>query len=297
MRYRPFARVGMAVSALSLSLDATDDTWAAGDWRDLLHAAFELGINSFELMRPSAALLRGLADGVSAVPRHLLFFGLRIEPAENEIHLAREVCRLIDETGLRHLDLLSLQATPGLSAGPSPAMRALKDEAKVRGLGIAGDCDLLTTHLKSGGFDALVTSFNLLSGWRERHMVRGAMEKQVAVIGCDPWPAQAESLAEAAAKPKAGWFSKPQPLAGVGSYSFLAQTQGWSAEQLCLGYALTEPALASVQVKVGDADHLAALSEITERDLPPAISAQIEMARFSAERASGVERRARRRSA
>jgi len=45
------------------------------------------------------------------------------------------------------------------------------------------------------------------------------------------------------------------------------------------------------------AEHLSDLAGVTERDLPPAVSAQIEMARFSAERASGVERRQVRRTA
>jgi len=153
-------------------------------------------------------------------------------------------------------------------------------------------------HVEAGAFDALITSFNILSGWRERHMVRTAMERNIAVIGRDPCPTDAASLArDGGARPKAGWFARPDPLAGVGSYAFLEATPGWSAEQLCLGYALTEPSLATVQMTVDGPKHLGSLSEITERDLPAAISAQIEMARFSAERSAGSERRATRRTA
>ena len=120
----------------------------------------------------------------------------------------------------------------------------------------------------------------------------------MAVIGCEPHPGAAAALAEAAgAAAKPGWFAKPKPLAGVGSYAFLDLTPGWSAEQLCVGYALTEPALATVQTEVRDREHLTMLAEITERVLPAAVSAQIEMARFSAEQASGDERRSIRRSA
>ena len=35
--------------------------------------------------------------------------------------------------------------------------------------------------------------------------------------------------------------------------------------------------------------HLAELAAVTDRDLPSAVSAQIEMARFSAERAQGAQ--------
>ena len=115
----------------------------------------------------------------------------------------------------------------------------------------------------------------------------------MAVFGSDPWQVRAENLAEAAgrrgqARPV---LQDPSPLAGAGTYRFLDTTPGWTAEQLCLGYALTEPSLATVQVEVEDPEHLASLAEITERDLPAAVAAQIEMARFSAEREAGTERR------
>jgi aryl-alcohol dehydrogenase-like predicted oxidoreductase len=205
---------------------------------------------------------------------------------------------VLAEAGLTELDLLSLEADPALAAGVPAAVRALRDQGRVRRLAIAGDSEALIDQVTAGAFDALITPFNILSGWRERHMIRLAMERQMAVIGCEPHPAHAATLADAAnAEAKPGWFSKAQPLAGIGTYGFLDRTPGWTAEQLCFGYALTEPALATVLTRVESREHLAMLTDITERDLPAAVSAQIEMARFSAERASGVERRSARRSA
>jgi aryl-alcohol dehydrogenase-like predicted oxidoreductase len=93
---------------------------------------------------------------------------------------------------------------------------------------------------------------------------------------------------------KPGWFKKPRPLAGAGTYAFLTATRGWSAEQLCLAYALTEPAVASVLVQVDDREHLTELAATTDRDLPPTVSAQIEMARFSAEADAERQQKARR---
>jgi aryl-alcohol dehydrogenase-like predicted oxidoreductase len=299
MRYRPFARAGMTISALSLILDGTEAGEAA-DWCDLLHAAFEEGVNAFEIVRPSSELLRGIAEGAAAVRRSLLFIGLRVGDATDAAHLTDWIDAVLSEAGLTELDLLSLEADPALAAGMPAALRALRDQGRVRRLAIAGDSEALTEQVTAGAFDALITPFNILSGWRERHMIRLAMERQMAVIGCDPHPAHAATLADTAnanAEAKPGWFAKSQPLSGVGTYTFLDRTAGWTAEQLCFGYALTEPALASVLTRVESREHLAMLAEITERDLPAAVSAQIEMARFSAERASGVERRATRRSA
>ena len=147
--------------------------------------------------------------------------------------------------------------------------------------------------MQQGGFDAVVTPFNLLSGWRERNLVRTALERQMGVIVCDPCPPSLMALAEDGKQEgKRGWFRRTEPLAGAGSYAFLLRTPHWTVEQICLGYALTEPAVATVQVEAIGRKHLAALAEVTDRGLPSAVSAQIEMARFSAEREAAGRRRA-----
>jgi aryl-alcohol dehydrogenase-like predicted oxidoreductase len=299
MRYRPFARDGMAVSALSLALDGVHEERSAADWRDLVHAAFEEGVNAFEIIRPSERLLEGFAEGSSAVRRNLIFVGLRVADSADAAHLGEWVDHVMAETGLTAIDLLSLDADPSLAAGAPATMRALRDNGIVRRLAIAGAGELLEEQVQTGAFDALITPFNLFSGWRERHMIRLAVERNMAVIGIEPHPPAVASRAEADASQGkgGGFFSKPgNPLAGAGSYAFLEHTLGWNAEQLCVGYALTEPALATVLADVRDREHLAMLAETTERDLPAAVSAQIEMARFSAERESGEERRSRRRA-
>ena len=284
MRYRPFARTGMAVSALSLGLNGADDDRKPAQWRDLLHAAFEEGVNAFEIIRPSAALLAGFAEGAAAVKRSLLFVALRINAEIDELDLAEWVEEVIAAAQLGELNLLNADAGAARSAGAQAAMQVLKDERRAHRIGVVGDGDLLAAHIEAGGFDSIVAPFNLLSGWRERHLIRQALETQLGVIACDPYPAAVDQLVETAqAKAKPGWFKRASPLAGAGSYAFLGKTPGWTAEQICLAYALTEPALATVQVEVEDRRHLAELASVADRELPSAVSAQIEMARFSAE--------------
>jgi aryl-alcohol dehydrogenase-like predicted oxidoreductase len=298
MRYRPFPRTSMALSSLSLSLDGAGVERSSAEWCDLLHAAFEEGVNTFEIVHPTPELLHGIAEGAASVQRRLLFFALRVDAAHDHDRLTRAVEDVLRLSGLGKLDLVSLDAAPGMTPGPPPALRAMRDSGLAGRIGVAGEYDVLAPQFDAGGYDAVITSFNILSGWRERHLVRRAMELQVAVVGRDPYPARAADLVKTdVEQTKGGWFSKAPPLAGAGSYAFLSQTLGWSAEQICLGYALTEPSLATVQMRSTDRSHLADLAEVTERDLPPAVSAQIEMARFSAERDSGVERRRVRRSA
>jgi len=301
MRYRPFARTGMAVSALSLALDGADEEASASDWRDLVHTAFEEGVNTFELVRPTSALLEGFGEGAASVNRNLIFVSLVIAADAEPRELPKWVMGSLAKARLEAVNLVCLEA--GDVAAPAPAlislMRQMKDRGLAERLAISGPGEAIEEPVRSGLFDAIVTPFNLLSGWRERHLIRTVLERQMGVIGCDPCPDMLGGMVEEAeAVSKPGWGRKrASPLAGVGTYAFLQRTPGWTVEQLCVGYALTEPSLATVQVRAADPKHLVTLAGAAERDLPAAVSAQIEMARFSVERAAGTERRSKLRTA
>ena len=66
-------------------------------------------------------------------------------------------------------------------------------------------------------------------------------------------------------------------------YAFLSAIPGWTAEQVCLAYALTEPSLTSVLIHPRSVEALEQLAAVTDRDLPSQLPAQIEMARFAAQ--------------
>lgn len=293
MRYRPFARTGMAVSALSLRLDGQDDEREASDWRDLTHSALEEGVNTFELTHPSPALLRGFGEGVAAVRRTLVFVALRLDPGLEGQGVIDWVDEALEAAGLEEFNLVGVDVGETAGANVLAAMRWMKDEGMAHRLAVAGPGDLLEEAVEHGHFDAVVTPFNLLSGWRERHLVRLALESQMGVIACDPCPAALAPLIEDGKQlAKGGWFKKAPPLGGAGTYAFLTRTPGWNVEQICVGYALTEPAVATVQVNAIGRQQLAKLAEVADRGLPSAVSAQIEMARFSAQREQEARRRA-----
>ena len=113
----------------------------------------------------------------------------------------------------------------------------------------------------------------------------------MAVIGYDYFPNGLIKPPPPAVKASL-WGGRAASPLDVGGYAFLHNTHNWKAEDLCLAYALTEPSLASVQIDAGDVDRLDGLAAVSERDLPPGLGAQIEMARFGDKTATGQARKA-----
>ena len=295
MRYRPFGNSGMTVSAITLRL-SDQSRLRAGDWRSLIFTAIESGINSFQIDGESPALLQGAAEAFASVERRLLFLTWRIRDEAGA--LTREIvdtmmASAFDGLGLDYLDLVLINDLPGGQLPPAvdAAIRTLHAGRAIRGLGIASRGDVHPDLLNSGLVTALSSPFNLSSGWAERNRVRTAVSQNLAVIGEDFWP---QALRDINARPlfqkPSLWRRRSDPLADVGGYDFLTGTSGWTAEDICLGYALTEPSLATVRITADTPAEIERLAAVVERDLPNGVCAQIEMARFSAqerERTSG----------
>ena len=295
MRYRPFGNSGMTVSAITLRL-SDQSRLRASEWRALVFAAIENGVNSFQIDGSSPALLQGAAEAFASVERHLRFLTWRLRDEAEQ--LTRDVvdnmmAAAFDELGLDYLDLVLLNNPlgPELPPSASAALRTLHEGRAIRGLGVASRGEVSSALMNSGLVTALSSPFNLSSGWAERNRVRAAIGQDLAVIGEDFWP---QALREINSKPMfqkpSLWRRRSDPLADVGGYEFLTGTQGWSAEDICLGYALTEPSLSTVQITADTKAEVERLAAVVERDLPNGVCAQIEMARFSAqerERAAG----------
>ena len=297
MRYRPFGGSGTAVSAISLRLE-DQPRLKAGDWRKLVYAALESGINSFEFDGVSPALIEGAAEAFSTVERRLLFIAWRLRAASDRALRAQAVHDMVDQaldrTGLGHLDVAVLD-DPDANTFPNETLeqlKALKNARLIRLLGVAGAGEAFDAYVGSGQFEAMATPFNLASGWIERNRVRAGTAREMAVIGQDYWPHSLREERKSFVPKPSLWRRRTDPLADVGGYDFLHNTPGWSDQQICLAYALTEPSLATVQVTAGTPAELEALAAIAERDLPTGCAAQIEMARFSAQEAEKAKRRA-----
>lgn len=287
MRYRPFGTSGIAVSALTLRL-ADSSRLRANEWRALIFTALENGINSFQVEGDSPELLKGAAEAFASVERHLLFLTWRVRgdaAALGQQAVDSLLQSAFETLSLDYLDLVLINDPlgPSLPSAFDAGLRSLAEADAVRGLGIASRGDIDPRLLKNGLVTAVSSPFNLSSGWAERHRIRHASKSDFAVIGEDFWPQALREGGEMAAPKPSLWRRRTDPLADVGGYDFLHATQGWSGEDICLGYALTEPSLSTVRITADSRADVERLANVVERDLPNGVCAQIEMARFSAQ--------------
>jgi aryl-alcohol dehydrogenase-like predicted oxidoreductase len=287
MRYRPLGRHGTAISALSVAMPA--ERTSRAEVVQLVYSALESGINAFEFSATGDLdVLRAGCEALKAVERDLVIVGLRLDHEPNERGLSaatfeRAVKAALGEVGIGRIDLLVLESPgPGDHALPIFQMaEKLRDAKRLRLLGVAGDGDELDVHIDEGRFDLLSMPFHISSGWVERNRLKRAVAREMIVTasGFMPpnLPAKAENATTRGLKRLIGKGENPAYQA----YEFLYRSQEWSAEQICLGYTLTEPALASVQIHCSKADQVRALAPIPDKEMPNGVPALIEMARFS----------------
>ncbi|MES2033770.1 MAG: hypothetical protein V4466_06320 [Pseudomonadota bacterium] len=271
MRYRSFGNSGQVVSAVSLLLDG-DTRRTAREWRGLVDLALDCGINAFEIAGEAPAVIEGAAETFSEVERDLLFITWR--PRNFVSDPGRSVEAFVARTGLEYLDLLAFDGAPVTC----PALDSLRQTRRVRAYGLATGGDETDLLMARGAYESIATPYSPISGWKDRNRLKAASERDMAVVAHSIWP---EEMKGRSAPKKPLFRDRAHPLAGAGGYGFLETTPGWTAEEICLAYVLTEPAVTTVQFEVDGGERLRRLAEVTEKDLPAGVAAQIEMARFS----------------
>lgn len=271
MRYRPLGKSGAALSALTLRLGD-----AAQDARALVLTALDQGINSFQVDGVSEALRQGAKKAFASVDRGRLFVTLRVR-GEHQGSLTAS----FEALGLERADLVLINDPLGPTLPPA-LENDLRGMSYRPGLGVATRGEVDPAVLDNDLLVAIASPFNLTSGLPDRHRLRDAERRNLAVFGEDFWPQTLRNSGQVLPRPSL-WRRRTDPLAGIGGYDFLHETPDWSAEDICLAYALTEPAVTSVCVSVDDPTHIARLAAVVDRELPDSVRAQIELARFSAQ--------------
>ncbi|WP_428151916.1 oxidoreductase [Brevundimonas sp.] len=302
MRYRPFGVSGAAISTLTLNLGVEALSRGAAAANDLIFSALEAGINSYRLETADPVLAEVVGQALSNVDRKLLNVSLELGAGDGRRGSQRDfsaegmtgaIDRCLHISGLGWIDVALLQE-PGEDELPQSslnALKALRATERVRYLGVSGEGAVMDAYVSTGAFDVLGTPFHVNVDWRIRSRLRAAREQDMAILAYGYFPAELDTEKKAATvhQPKKGLFGfgggprvKNAPLAHAGTFAFLHRTPYWTAEEICLAHAMTDPAISSVLITARDAERLNALSSVPERDMPPGLAAQIEMARVAA---------------
>lgn len=307
MRYRPFGNVGQAVSVVTLSLGARDIAGGPEAGRELIYSALEAGINSYRLTTADPVLAEVLGEALRHVDRKLVQVSLMLGAGDGRRGSARDfsaegmtsaIDRALHASGLGWFDLAVLDQPEDheLPQSSLNALKALRATQRIRLLGISGESEVMDTYVSTGAFDALFTPYHVNSPWQIRSRLRDARERDMGIFVHGYFPDALDTVKKATEvhEEKKGFFgfgkspgrAKNDPLAGVGTFAFLHQTNGWTAEAICLAYSLTDPAIASVLIEAPTVERLNELAMVPDRDLPPGLAAQIEMARVAGARAA-----------
>jgi hypothetical protein len=281
MRYRSYGRSDVAVSAITLELKDAPGKSRAADWRGVVFGALENGINAFDVHADaSPGLLTGTGEALSALERRFSFVTLRCRVAPGDLKngvTLRTAAEMAERLGLETFNCLMLEGEhlEELASADIDRLADLREISRHIGVGGGERIDALAKH---SAIDAVATPYNLASSTRERSRLRAISETGAAVVTYDTFPDVAVEAPRAA--PVRKLFGKPSHTP-PGGYAFLHDTWGWTAEQICVAYLLTEPGLTSIRLACTDLKRIAKLAEAVDRDVPGGLGAQVEMARFS----------------
>jgi len=284
MRYRPFNQAGLTVSALTLTLN--EAPLSQTQRIALVFAAMESGINSFELDGLSPEWSAVLRAAIEAAGRNVLVLMLRASNTAMGADMAftAEIGVCLNQIGIDRFDAVLLDDDGSSSPQSAARLHALRDQGLAGMIGVTCGRGGPSLDMIKAGYDVLATPFGLQADAGLRKRLRTLGERHITLVGYDYYDiGAATALSTDPPKGLARLFKRPPVvIADTGPYEFLRRTPSWTAEEIALAYALTEPSLATVRVQTTDLAALDRLAKAVERELPAGASAQIEMARFSA---------------
>lgn len=294
MRYRPFGRSGLALSTVGLRLRYDHLHKKPDLLRRLILAGLENGINTYHFDTTDVEFLKIAAETFSVVERRLLFICVNAHDshqlADAQAYalapLKERLRGVVKDSGLEWVDLLVF-GQPGACMVPEASLafvKSLQSVRMVRYLCAEAETEDMGWLLANRQFDVIKTRFDIDSSWDKRRQIDNAISLEINMFAERFFPEiykNAKDHVPSAAR--RGWFGgkAKDPLAGAGTHAFLHTTPEWTPEQLCLAYALSQTTLSCIFIESDSPEHLESLAEVTERQMPSSVPAQIEMARFN----------------
>lgn len=195
MRYRPFGRTGLDVSALSFGCMrlADDQPYNTA----LVSRAIELGVNYFETTRYylGGTCQHRVAPGLAGKTAGVIVSGKgRIGPDQTACQFRKEIDRQLDILGLTHFKFFqvgwfSWKMMPHLlkRGGVLEAVRQAQDEGLIQHVGFTGHDtpENFIRCIETGLFDSITVPYNLLNRSYEPTIAR-AGELGLGVVAMCP---------------------------------------------------------------------------------------------------------------
>lgn len=294
MRYRSYGIEGRAISSIAVQLDDPRGSGGRELWRDRIKRCMAHGVNAFEVVTGSRALAEGLGDELALRDRAQSILSWRIRSAGREsisgLDIAEAVEQALDWTGLTYLDQLMLEwdVYRTLEPGAWDVLGGLARAGAFERLGIVGGEQAVDLCLTDRRFRAVKTFYDIVENPVLRRKITDAARLDVIVMARAFFgkPAE-ETVLGGSFMAELGAFLSLTPKVEKKKtpvLEFLRTTPGWTPEELTLACLMADPSVTTGVVETLDDRHIGGLARSTERDLPGAVTAQLEMARTAGAR-------------
>jgi aryl-alcohol dehydrogenase-like predicted oxidoreductase len=294
MRYRSYGVDGRAISSIAVQLDDPRGSGSRELWRDRVRRSLSHGVNAFEVVTASQGLAEGLGDELAVRDRAQVIVSWRIRSAGRSsisgLDIADAIEQALDWTGLTFIDMFMLEwdVYNTLEPGAWEVLDGLARAGAFERLGIVGGEQAVDLCLADGRFTAVKTFYDIVENPVLRRKIADAARMNVIVMA-------------------RAYFGKPTEetvlgrtfLSELGDFltltpkvekkktpvlDFLKTTLGWTPEEMALGCLLADPSVTTGVVETLDDKHIGSLAISTDRDLPGAATAQLEIARTAGAR-------------
>jgi len=300
MLYRALPRngpqSGFALSAIGLRLNWKMVSHDEKRLRSLLETAIDNGINSYYFDYMDLELWRCVNKAFESIDPGLLYIVTRPyggPNSQNALDLSAErlnerLYNILDQSGFHTINALIFEHYHQITSDNYSVIQHYCEQQSVLYLGCDAYGEQFGELIQEGDLPLLVTGFDLDTGWKARHLFQKAEQNHIALLGTAFAPKVVAQEIEA--ENRTLWqnigslFAKKQvlePEAPKDRYDFLYKIANWEPEDLCLAYSLNQSRINCFFVEVSDHERLIRLCKVPERHLPPSLSAQIEMSRFS----------------
>lgn len=274
-----------------------DDRHASGSrdlWAGRIRRCLAQGVNAFEVVTASQALAEGLGDALASSDRAQIVITWRIRPAGrasiSALVVAEAVEEVLDWSGLTFLDMLMLEwdVYRTMEPGAWEVLDGLARAGAFERLGIVGGEQAVDLCLTDRRFTAVKTFYDIVENPVMRRKIAEAARLDTIVMARAFFGKPAEDVVPGrtflgelsdflSLTPKV--HKQKTPV-----LQFLKSTPGWKPDELTLACLLVDPSVATAVVETLDESRIASLAVSTERDLPVATTAQLEIARTAGAR-------------